>query len=643
MQKKDLKMTLLIMDIFVLLSIFIAVIFMFEMVIKNLLVEYSTNKFYESIRTTQFDLSNSMSYIEEKKELDYKSNALKVFEYIKLSTLKRAKYDNSIIAIIFPEEENLIIMGKRNDKDMSFDSKSFDFNEFDKKIKQVEEAVKSKGREKKYIDFNFKEGNFIGIAQYSSTGIRKNFERENSSLVKPIIFVADKDDEFFYLINGVERIFILILVIVFIISSYIKINNTMTATREIYSISNRMSQVSKEIRNTGIVGGGLKDLITKFRETNNLDNSFIDLVNSLESVGNIISGIADRELFIATLKNDNSLLNPHDEMMGIIFLDIQGFTTISEKHKENVMSIVNSIWMEVETVISKRYGKINKYEGDACLIIFRDLNNKSKNPTALNAFYAAIDIISLVPKLCNDLDITFKFRVGLDYGKVTYGKTGTNNNFELGVIGDTVNTAARLEALNKQYHTNFLLTDNAFQAAKLEPNKEFAPKNELLNEISIKCIMVDKARPRGKTEAKELYTVIVNNNKNEFTFIGSEKYFTTKHFDLFSKMHGEFINSIKYWQKYHSLKIKNPKEETQETITLKQNAQEAWAKIALNFAKFYHETKFPPADQFARLLLKFEEYEEFQKRPEAWLSKGIYNVKHPTEDWIKLGTIELEK
>ena len=70
---------------------------------------------------------------------------------------------------------------------------------------------------------------------------------------------------------------------------------------------------------------------------------------------------------------------------------------------------------------------------------------------------------------------------------------------------------------------------------------------------------------------------------------------------------------------------------------------EKMEKIAVKFAKFYHETSFPPADQFARLLLKAEEYEEFQKRPDSWLNKGIYNVKQPTEDWIRLGTIELEK
>ena len=75
----------------------------------------------------------------------------------------------------------------------------------------------------------------------------------------------------------------------------------------------------------------MKKVLTKFIETSNLDDSFLGLVKSLEDLGDIISGIADRDLFIATLKNDDSLLNPHDEMMTIMFLDIQGFTSITEK------------------------------------------------------------------------------------------------------------------------------------------------------------------------------------------------------------------------------------------------------------------------------------------------------------------------
>ena len=226
----------------------------------------------------------------------------------------------------------------------------------------------------------------------------------------------------------------IILFTVFGIGGYFKIKNTIEATREIQTISENIITISKELKNTGIVSSETKYLLTKFKETFSLENSFSDLTKSLVSVGDIISGIADRDLFVATLKNDDSILKPHDEMMAVLFLDIQGFTTIAEKNKNDIMKIVNSIWMSVEKVIGQKKAKINKYMGDACLIIFRDKDNKSNNPTALNAFYCAIELLEMVPDIGKQLDISFNFRVGVDYGKVTYGKTGTDNNYELGVI-----------------------------------------------------------------------------------------------------------------------------------------------------------------------------------------------------------------
>lgn len=635
LKKKNLKLTLLFMDIIVLLLILVFVFFVFEFVIKKLLIDYNISKFYGILGTTQSDLSNALNYIEDKEALPYDSSINSTFEYLILSTLNRSKYDNSIVSIIFPEEYGFIKVGKKNDPNVVFYKEKFNYTYINDLL--------NKRKKENYIIFEFNGKKYIGIAQESGIGIKKNFNRKNNELIKPLILAADRDDDFFYLINNVRNVFFIMLVIIFGIGAFIKIYNTITATREIYKISDRMSQVSAEIRNTGVLKGSIKELLTKFKETYKLDNSFIELVKSLVAVGDIVSGIADKDLLIATLKNDKSLLDPHDETMAVLFIDVEGFTSIAEKYKDKVMTIINNIWMEVENIIYKRYGRINKYEGDACIIIFRDLSNKSEVSTAINAFHSALDILEIVPKVCKELKIDFNFRIGFDYGNVIYGKTGTDNNFELGVIGDVVNTAARLEAINKQYNTNLLLTNNAFNATKLEIEKIYNIKNELVNNIKIKFFKVDRARPKGKKEAKELYTIIKLNKNSEYSFIGSDKNFQEKNFEYYNKLFNNISSDIKYWQKYYSKKSKNKNEETEETINLKNDAIEKWSEIALNFAKFYSKSKFPLADHFIQLLLKFEEYEEFNKRPQIWFSKGIYNIKQPDDDWINLGTVELEK
>jgi hypothetical protein len=271
--------------------------------------------------------------------------------------------------------------------------------------------------------------------------------------------------------------------------------------------------------------------------------------------------------------------------------------------------------------------------GDACLIIFRDQDNKSKFTASYNAFCAAVELLELVPVICSDLDISFNFRIGLDYGKVTYGKTGTDDNYELGVIGDPVNTASRLEALNKQYHTNFLITETAFNNAGLKRNEEVNLKISGGGNFILKCFMVDKARPKGKKEAKELFTVLKMNGKNKYSFVGSDKAFSPDNLEYYEKLIAAFLESIKYWQKYAETK----------NAALKTDAINAWIGLVKDMGNFYHKIKFPPVENLIKALVKFEEYDEFNADPENWLKKKSYNTKEPSHEWITLGTNELEK
>ncbi len=643
--KKNLKLSLLLMDFAILFIIFVSVFLLFEFVIKKIMINYSIDKFYESMRTSQFDLSNSINYIEEKKELPYKQFVDEIFDYLKLSALKRAKYDGSLFAVILPADEKYLTVGIRMNPSINLDSKYFDYKFFKNRIDSG--AKSGNNTFKEYVTFNVKNSSYIGIVQYGEVGIRKGFSRDNDEIVKPIILIADRDDEFFFLINRVRDVFFLLLIIVFGIGAFFKIYNTMMVTREIYLIRDNMTSVINDIKTRGMISSTMKDVITRFIETSNLDESFLGLVTSLQDLGEIISGIADRDLFIATLKKDNSLLNPHDEMMTIMFLDIQGFTSITEKHKDDIITIINGIWTEVENVIAAHKGKINKLIGDAALIIFRDIDKEAKEGTtnsSLNAFYSAIILLERVKKICTKLDIDFNFRVGLDYGKIKYGKTGTENNYELGVIGDTVNTASRLEALSKQYHTNLLVTENVFSRLDLPQNVDHSLGGKLAseNEIRIKPLMVDRARPKGKKEAKELFTFLVKSKKG-YRFIGSDKYLENDCFKEYNDLLHEFAESIGPWKEYREYLNLNEGQIDEETFKLKETAEKKWSDMARRFSLFYFETGFPPAEHFAKIILKFEEFEEFRKNPEGWFKKETYRVKEPSEDWIELGTIELDK
>lgn len=630
--KTKLKLNLLFMDIISILIFTFGVIFLFEFLIKDVLIKNCINKFHENIDTVQFDLINSISYIDEKKEMPYQENIDKVFEYLKLSALKRSKYNNSLFLIVFPDEQKKVIAGKCNNLNIKYELNGNEYNLFKGKI---EKFINNKKNNKivNYIDFDFQGRKYIGIVEPVKIGIKKDFNRENKELIFPLLVTADRNDEFFFIINRIRNIFLIALFIIFGFVLYIKIKNTIIVTKEIKATSDSITEISDEVKRKGVVRSKINEMDNKFEETSNLDSSFVNLTRSLVSVGDIISGIADRDLFKATLKNDNTLLNPHDEMMTVMFMDIEDFTSIAEKHKNEIMTIINKIWNYVEEIISPKNAKINKYIGDACLIIFRDVDNKNDKHTALKAFLCAVELLEIVPEICSKLDIKFNFRIGIEYGKVTYGKTGTDNNFELGVIGDPVNTASRLEALNKQYKTNFLITDTAFNYTGLRGNKDWNLKEMINKEIIIKCFRIDKARPKGKKEAKEFYTVLKKNKNGEYSFIGSDEVFTAENFEHYEKLTNQYLDSIEYWQDYVKTKDKSKK------IAAENN----WLNLIRTFGIFYDKVKFPPVENFIKSLVKIEEYEDFCANQKTWIKKKSYNIKEPSVEWIQFGVKELEK
>ena len=348
-------------------------------------------------------------------------------------------------------------------------------------------------------------------------------------------------------------------------------------------------------------------------------------------------------------------------MMSVIFLDIKGFTSITEKHKDNAMKIVNFIWGETGKIIKKYNGKINKYIGDACLIIFPEDKIENQYLSGANAFFASVEILKSVPKINYQLNsnfndtndpakyIDFNFRIGMDSGIVTMGKTGTDDNYELGVIGDTVNTASRFESLNKQYQTNLLMTDGALKRlsgglikkCNDDSFKKISRINTLLiDKYNISLLKIDKARPKGKKEPKDIITVILKEESNVFSFIGDNKKFANTLISSYLGLYKKFQDSIKHWKIYTEKDTTNEKDEAR---IIKKRAEKHWFQLSKQFAKYYFEDNFPLCEHFLKTILKYDELEKCKKDYDNWKQNKVGEVKEPSLDWIKYGSLELDK
>ncbi|MBT8374989.1 MAG: CHASE2 domain-containing protein [Deltaproteobacteria bacterium] len=150
------------------------------------------------------------------------------------------------------------------------------------------------------------------------------------------------------------------------------------------------------------------------------------------------------------------------------FSDVQGFTSISEALTPNeIVELLNEFLTEMTDIIFKHEGTVDKFEGDA-IIAFFGAPNILKN----HAERACIACIRMQKRLSqlrekwqgNDKP-QLKMRIGLCTGSAVVGNMGSKNRMDYTMMGDTVNTAARLEGVNKIYGIYTLISETTFIAA----------------------------------------------------------------------------------------------------------------------------------------------------------------------------------
>lgn len=146
------------------------------------------------------------------------------------------------------------------------------------------------------------------------------------------------------------------------------------------------------------------------------------------------------------------LREPQELIVSVLFADVKGFSSLSERlSPREVQDLLNEYLHEMTEVIFQHNGTLDKYIGDGIMAIFGapQVNEyQDYHTTAIQAVDAALDMIEAHRRLIEKLDPSkaFDFRIGINTGPVYAGFFGTRQRLEYTVIGDTVNTSARLES-----------------------------------------------------------------------------------------------------------------------------------------------------------------------------------------------------
>ncbi len=159
--------------------------------------------------------------------------------------------------------------------------------------------------------------------------------------------------------------------------------------------------------------------------------------------------VADRVL------RDGTVLEGDEVEVSVLFLDIRDFTAFAERSSaREVVERLNAFYELVVPVLVRHGGHANKFVGDGLLGVFGAPDRRPDH--ADRAVGAAIEIVRLVRSRYGD---DLRVGVGVNSGPVVAGTIGGGGRVEFTVIGDAVNTAARVEGATRETDDDVLVTE----------------------------------------------------------------------------------------------------------------------------------------------------------------------------------------
>ncbi len=149
-----------------------------------------------------------------------------------------------------------------------------------------------------------------------------------------------------------------------------------------------------------------------------------------------------------------------------LFTDCEGYTTVSEKFSARELSdFMRKYFAVIFEPIKQNGGRVVTVEGDAMLAVWRGARDDADMRE--HACAAALGIARAVRRFNESLE-SFKLptRIAVHAGEIFFGNVGTEDQYKYGVMGDTVNTASRMDGLNKHLGTEILVSDEVIHNVK---------------------------------------------------------------------------------------------------------------------------------------------------------------------------------
>lgn len=232
-------------------------------------------------------------------------------------------------------------------------------------------------------------------------------------------------------------------------------------------------------------------------EIGDLTESFSEMATGLaerEKMKDALTKFTNPEIAELALKGELKV-GGERKHAAVFFSDIRSFTAISEKlEPEEVVEFLNEYMTRMVACVNQTKGVVDKFIGDAIMALWgAPISHGNDTENAINgALMMRKELMEFNMGRGGDKKPIIKIGCGINVGPLVAGQIGSDEKMEYTVIGDTVNLASRVEALNKPFGTDILITQQAYE----ETHGIF--RVEPMQQIKVK----------GKVEAQQIYAVL---------------------------------------------------------------------------------------------------------------------------------------
>jgi adenylate cyclase len=167
--------------------------------------------------------------------------------------------------------------------------------------------------------------------------------------------------------------------------------------------------------------------------------------------------------------------------MTVLFSDIRGFTTMSEKGTpEDVVKQLNQLFTRMVAVVFEHRGTVDKFVGDMIMALYgAPLDDEDHAEHAVQTALAMIKtLMEMNVEWARDGKPQLDIGIGINTGDMIAGNVGSETIMSYTVIGDAVNLGARLESLNKEYHTRIIISEAT--RARLKGRYDINPLGDVI-------------------------------------------------------------------------------------------------------------------------------------------------------------------